>query len=228
MSSYSAIERNVRALLEAVPEGVTVVGAVKTRSPDEVRAAVGAGLRHIGHNYVQEAEAMRAACGFDSGVVWHGIGHIQRRKARKSVQLFDLVETVDSIALGLALQRAAEAEGKALPVLVEVNSGVEEAKAGVHPDQALDLIRSLVALPNLRVQGLMTLGPADTDAEGLRAAFRLTRQLFEAVASVEGAAPLHLSMGMSSSWEVAVEEGATSIRVGTSLFGARAPRGVTP
>lgn len=221
MSSSSTIERAVRAILETVPPHVTVVGAVKTRSAAEVEAALGAGLRHIGHNYVQEASAMWDAAPWRASAVWHGIGHLQTRKAKKAVEIFSWVESVDSLRVATALHEAALAQGKVISVLVEVNAGQEDAKDGLHPDEVTPLLRAIAPLTGISVHGLMTLGPASGDVAALRAAFRLTRELWEESRAIDGVAMTHLSMGMSSSWELAIEEGANVIRLGTALFGAR-------
>jgi len=216
-----AIARNVRALLREVPSGVTVVAAAKTRAPEEVLEAVEAGIGIVGENYVQEAERAIEAVG--RRCRWHLIGHLQRNKAARAVALFDLVETVDSPALGEALDRACERLGRILPVLVEVNSGREPRKSGVVPERAEGLVRALAGLPHLEVRGLMTLGPESSDPEDLRPAFRETRRLLGEVRTL--AIPRVrmevLSMGMTDSWRVAVEEGSTMIRIGTGIFGGR-------
>jgi len=203
----------VKTLLREVPAGVAVVAAAKTRAPEEVLEAVGAGIGIVGENYVQEAERAIEAVG--RRCRWHLIGHLQRNKAARAAALFDLVETVDSLALGEALDRACERLGKTLPVFVEVNSAHEPEKSGV--------VRSLAGLPHLEVLGLMTMGPETSDPEDLRPAFRATRRLFDDVGAL--AVPRVrmevLSMGMTGSWRVAVEEGSTMIRIGTGIFGER-------
>jgi hypothetical protein len=216
-----AIERNVKTLLREVPSGVTVVAAAKTRVPEEVLEAVVAGIGAVGENYVQEAERAIEAIG--RRCRWHLIGHLQRNKAARAAALFDLVETVDSLSLGEALDRACGGLGKTLPVLVEVNSGREPRKSGVVPEEVEGLVRSLAGLPHLEVLGLMTMGPETSGAEDLRPAFRETRRLFDDVGAL--AVPRVqmevLSMGMTGSWRVAVEEGSTMIRIGTGIFGER-------
>ena len=218
----SLITANVRAILAALPPGVELVAAAKTRTAAEVLEAVEAGVGIVGENYVQEAAAVFPAVGRRAR--WHFIGHLQTNKARKAVGIFDLVETVDSPALGRELDKRAAAVGRTMDVLVEVNSGREPAKAGVRPEEAEALVRSLAALPRLRVLGLMTMGPFEGDPEGSRPSFRETRRIWEALkrAAVPGVEMRHLSMGMSHSWRVAVEEGATLVRIGTAIFGPRA------
>ncbi len=222
MLPMSAIAANVKAVLSELPPGVELVAAAKTRTPAEILEAVEAGVRIVGENYVQEAAAVAPEVG--RRVRWHLIGHLQTNKAKKAVELFDLVETVDSLGLGRELDKRAAAAGRTLDVLVEINSGREPQKAGIMPDDAEALVRDLAALPSLRVRGVMTMGPFEGDPEDSRPYFKETRRVFEALeaAAVPGVEMRLLSMGMSHSWRVAVEEGATLVRLGTALFGPRA------
>jgi pyridoxal phosphate enzyme (YggS family) len=221
MGSMSAIASNVKAILAELPPGVELVAAAKTRSAAEVLEAIDAGVKTIGENYVQEAAEVFRAVGHRAR--WHFIGHLQTNKAKKAVELFDLVETVDSIALGRELDKRAAAAGKTMEVLVEVNSGREPQKAGVMPEEAEAVVRSLAALPRLRVLGLMTMGPFEGDPKDSRPYFKETKRVWDAVRAlaVPGVEMRHLSMGMSHSWRVAVEEGATMVRIGTAIFGPR-------
>lgn len=213
---------NVRRLLAELPPGVELVAAAKAQSVERVLEAVGAGVRVIGENYVQDAVAHHAAVG--ERVRWHFIGHLQKNKAKKAAELFDMIETVDSIELGAELDKRAAALGKVLPVLVEVNSGREPQKAGVLPERAEGLVRALSGLGSLRVEGLMTMGPFEGDPENARPYFRETRQTFEALRAmaIPGTSMARLSMGMTNSYRVALEEGATMVRIGTLIFGPRA------
>jgi len=215
------IAENVRGILAELPPGVELVAAAKTRTAAEILEAIEAGVRIVGENYVQEAADVFPAVGRRAR--WHFIGHLQTNKAKKAVEIFDLVETVDSIGLGRELDKRAAAAGKTMEVLVEVNSGREPQKAGVLPEEAETLVRGLAALPRLRVLGLMTMGPFEGDPEDSRPYFKETRRVFEALkgAAVPGVEMRRLSMGMSHSWRVAVEEGATLVRVGTAIFGPR-------
>jgi pyridoxal phosphate enzyme (YggS family) len=215
------ITERVAAVLAGLPAGITLVGAVKTRRPDEVAAAVRGGLGHVGHNYVQEAERMREA--LPAGLTWHLIGHLQRNKAKRAVELFDMVETLDSLRLAEELERRCAAAGRILPVLIEVNSGREPNKSGVLPEEVPALAGQLDGCPHLRLEGLMTMGPDTGDPENARPYFRTTRRLFEELAAQgRPGQVLHtLSMGMSNSYRVALEEGANVIRLGTLLFGPR-------
>ncbi|HNQ34783.1 MAG TPA: YggS family pyridoxal phosphate-dependent enzyme [bacterium] len=213
------IRENVREVLGGLPAGVELEAAVKSRSPEEIREAVAAGIRIVGANYVQEAAAVFPGLGPE--VRRHFIGRLQKNKVKKAVELFDLVETVDSFELGAELARRAEAAGKVMPVLVEVNSGREAQKAGVRPEAALELAAALAGLKGLRVEGLMTMGPAAAGPEELLACFRATRSLYEAGRERFGLSFRCLSMGMSDSYRLAVEAGANLVRLGTRLFGPR-------
>ncbi len=215
------IRENVKSLLDELPPGITVAAAAKSRTPAEVLEAIEAGIRVVGENYVQEAQAAIAVIG--RRVTWHLIGHLQRNKVARAAQLFDLVETIDSFRLAQELDRICQRQEKRLPVLVEVNSAREEGKAGVFPEDAEALVHEIAPLRNLRVVGLMTMGPLTADPEETRPHFRATRQLFERLrASAEAGVEMAvLSMGMSDSYRVAIEEGATMIRVGTRIFGQR-------
>ncbi len=215
------IRENVRKILQELPEGVELVGAAKTRTTDEITEAIDAGLRIVGHNYVQEAEASFRALG--NRAKWHMIGHLQSNKAKKAVEIFDMVETVDSLKLATAISRAAVAKQKVMQVLVEINSGEEDQKAGVLPVNALSLILEMVRLKNLKVAGLMTMGPFVGDPEDARPYFKRTKDLFEEIKQkeIEDLEMRVLSMGMSNSYRIAIEEGATFVRIGTKIFGER-------
>ena len=219
--TWEAISQRCRDLLRTIPGGVTVVAATKGRTPDEIRAALRAGIAHIGENYVQDAEKKRPLV--PEPATWHMIGHLQRNKAAKAARLFDWVQTLDSPALARRLAAARAREGSALPVLIEVNIGREENKAGVPPEAVLAFVRSLALYPQLSVRGLMAVPPVPKRPEDSRPHFRALRRLLEELNRERVLDhPLDvLSMGMSADWEVAVEEGATMVRLGTALFGPR-------
>jgi pyridoxal phosphate enzyme (YggS family) len=221
MMSTPMIRDNVAALLRELPSGVTLVAAAKSRSPREVLEAVEAGVGIIGENYVQEAEA--AAAAVDRRAAWHFIGHLQKNMVRTAVRLFDLIQTVDSVGLAAEIDRRAAESGKVMPVFIEVNSGREPQKFGVMPEAAEALVRELGGLPHIRVEGLMTMGPETGDPEDSRPYFRLTRELYERLRGLDlpRARLAWLSMGMSHSYRVAVEEGANMVRIGTRIFGPR-------
>jgi pyridoxal phosphate enzyme (YggS family) len=221
-----SITENYRKLQEEVPDHVTIVAAAKTRAAAEIAEAIDAGVRHVGENYVQEAERAHAQLGARAASVsWHMIGHLQDNKINKALRIFHMVQTVDSRERAEAINRRAAAAEKILPILIEINIGAEQDKSGIAPDENLieTLVRDAAKMGNLRVRGLMTMGPLIEDAERLRPYFRRTRELFERIrsAEIEGVQFDTLSMGMSGSYRVAVEEGATMIRVGTVLFGPR-------
>ena len=215
------IKDNVAAILRELPPAVELVAAAKTRTAGEILAALDAGVRIIGENYVQEAADVFPAVGRRAR--WHFIGHLQTNKVKKAVEIFDLVETVDSIALGREIDKRVAAAGKTMDILVEVNSGREPQKAGVLPEEVEPLVRALAVLPNLRVRGLMTMGPFEGDPEDSRTYFRETRRVWEGLKAlaIPGVEMRHLSMGMTNSWRVAVEEGSTMVRIGTAIFGPR-------
>lgn len=215
------IRENVAALLRELPSGVGLVAAAKSRTPAEVLEAIEAGVRIIGENYVQEAAAAFAAVG--RRAEWHFIGHLQKNKAKKAVELFDVIETVDSVALAAEIDKRSRELGKIMPVFIEVNSGREPQKAGVLPEAAEALVREVAAFAHIRVDGLMTMGPETGDPEDSRPYFRLTRELSESLQAlaIPGVSLTRLSMGMSHSYRVAVEEGANLVRIGTGIFGPR-------
>lgn len=215
------IKENSQKLLKELPDGVELVAAAKTRTADEVLAAVEAGIKIIGQNYVQEAEAIHPAIG--NKARWHFIGHLQKNKVKKAVKIFDMIETVDSVELAGEINKRCAQTGKVMPVLVEVNSGQEPQKAGVLPEKAEELIKAISSLANIKVMGLMTMGPRFGNPEDSRPYFITTRQIFErikalAIANVE---MKYLSMGMTNSYTVALEEGANLVRIGTLIFGER-------
>lgn len=217
----SIIAENVRRILAELPPGVELAAAAKTRTPKEIVEAIEAGVRIIGENYVQEAQTAKAAVG--SRCAWSLIGHLQSNKAKKAVEIFDMVETVDSIELARELDKRCAASGRSLDILLEINSGEEGQKAGVRPADAEALLRAAAVLPNLRLRGLMTMGPFEGDPEDSRPYFRTTRELFARFRDLglPGAEMAVLSMGMSHSYRVAIQEGATRVRIGTAIFGPR-------
>jgi pyridoxal phosphate enzyme (YggS family) len=215
------IKKNVSKILEELPEGVSLVGAAKTRTPQEILEAVEAGLEIIGENYVQEAERAFQVVG--GKVKWHMIGHLQSNKAKKAVRVFDMVETVDSIKLARAIDGACGKIDKVMLILMEINSGEESQKAGVMPEDAVSLARDMSELSHIKLMGLMTMGPFAGDPEDSRPYFQKTKKLFEEIKEMglPGVEMKYLSMGMSNSYKVALEEGANVVRIGTRLFGER-------
>lgn len=193
-------------------EDITLLAVTKKFPADAIAAAAELGIRDFGENYVQEFEGKRAALAGLGGARFHLIGHLQANKARKGVELFDVIQTVDSVRLAERLDQAASAP---LDVMIEVKLSPESAKAGVSPEDLPQLIAAVRACANLRLRGLMTMPPWSDEAEPSRPYFRRLRELAQ-----QHALP-GLSMGMSHDFEVAIEEGATLIRIGTALFGPR-------
>lgn len=214
------IEQNVKALLAEIPSDVQLVAATKTVDASRVLNAIDAGVKIVGENYVQEAETKYRVIG--NQVKWHFIGHLQCNKVKKAVAIFDMIETVDSIEIAAEIDKKCASMGKIMPVLVEINSGAEEQKFGIAPDYAEDFITTLSGLKNLKVMGMMTMGPVGK-GEGVRPYFARTRELFNHMKSlpIPGVDMKYLSMGMSDSYRIAIEEGANIIRIGSRIFGHR-------
>jgi pyridoxal phosphate enzyme (YggS family) len=215
------IKENIQKLLSELPTGVELVAAAKKRTPGEVLQAVEAGLKIIGENYVQEAEKARGAVG--NKAKWHMIGHLQKNKVKKAVALFDLIETVDSVDLAREIDKRCAEAGRVMPVLVEVNSGLEPQKSGVLPGNAEELIKDISSLPGIKVMGLMTMGPRFGNPEDSRPYFVITREIFNRIKALKlpNVEMRYLSMGMTNSYHIALEEGANMVRIGTKIFGER-------
>ena len=211
----------MKRLLEELPQGVHLEGAAKTRTPEEILEAIEAGLEIIGENYVQEAERAFEVVG--DRAKWHMIGHLQSNKAKKAVAIFDMIETVDSMKLARELNKCCGKTGKTMEILIEINSGEESQKAGVRPGDALSLVKEIRELENIRIVGLMTMGPFAGDPEESRPYFQKTRVIYEEIKQINlpGVKMEILSMGMSNSYKVAIEEGANLVRIDTNLFGER-------
>jgi pyridoxal phosphate enzyme (YggS family) len=216
-------ERIARAAGRAGRAGnkITLVAVSKTFSAEAIRAAFTAGLRHFGENRVQEWES-KSPLAADLGATWHLIGHLQSNKSRRAAHLFHRVDSVDSVALAQKLDAAAAAEGKRPGVLIEVHLGDEATKSGVAESELPMVAKGVVALEHLELLGLMTIPPFSEDPERARPYFRKLRELRDGLCRSLGAPLPVLSMGMSHDFEVAIEEGATEIRIGTALFGERA------
>jgi PLP dependent protein len=219
----STIDDRLQTIRSSIPEGVDLVAAAKSRTSDEVLSALDAGVRIVGHNYVQEAQSMIEAVGRNAAT-WTMIGHLQRNKAKIAARVFDSIQTVDSLRLAEAIDRECAKLGRVMPVLVEINAAREPQKSGVSPEDAVNLIKGIAQLGSVRIDGLMTMGPWVDDPEALRPIFRRVKKLFDEISRerIPTVSMKTLSMGMSDSYRVAVEEGATMIRIGTALFGPRA------
>jgi PLP dependent protein len=215
------IANSVFKVLSELPPDVMLVAAAKTRTLDEVESVIKAGVKHIGYNYIQEALPIMEAVG--ERAHWHMIGHVQRNKAKFVAEHFDMCQTVDSLRLAKYLDQRCKMAGRTLPVLVEINSGEESNKTGVLPENVDDLVFKISQLKNLKLQGLMTMGPRFGDPEQSRSYFKLTRKAFERIKALDlpNIEMRYLSMGMSNSYRIAIEEGANIVRIGTMLFGER-------
>jgi len=215
------IRQNVNRILSELPAGVELVAAAKTRKPEEVLEAVESGVKIIGENYVQEAERVYQVAG--NKAKWHFIGHLQRNKAKKAVRLFDMIETVDSVEIATEIDKRCAQIGKVMPILIEINSGRERQKSGVFPEDAEQLVKEISALQNIRVMGLMTMGPRFGNPEDSRPYFVETRKLFERIKKLNlpNIEMKYLSMGMTNSYKIALEEGANMVRIGNKIFGER-------
>lgn len=211
----------VERLLKTIPPDVTLVAAAKGRSIEEVEAAIQAGVSHVGHNYVQEAKPIIEALGDRAN--WHMIGHLQRNKAAAAVRIFDMIETVDSMRLAEAIDLRCARLGRTMPVLVEINSGRERTKTGVLPEELDDLVASITKLKHVHLMGLMTMGPRFGDPEDARPFFKATRGAFDRLSAqrLPNISLQYLSMGMTNSYQVAIEEGANLVRIGSGIFGPR-------
>jgi pyridoxal phosphate enzyme (YggS family) len=211
------------------PAEVTLVAVTKTVPPAMIQAAFAAGVRYFGENRVQEAAAkisptfLRASDNEAAAPQWHLIGHLQTNKARKALELFEVIQSVDSLHLAEVLQHHAALSKKRVEVFVEINTSGEATKFGAPPNQALTLARQIAALPNLQLTGLMTIGALTENEEIIRRCFRQLRELRAEIAALNlpNVSLSHLSMGMTDDFELAIAEGSTMVRVGRAIFGAR-------
>ncbi len=215
------IKQNVTRILSELPDGVQLVAAVKARAPEEILEAVESGVKILGENYVQEAERTYEVVG--NKAKWHFIGHLQKNKVKKAVKLFDMIETVDSLELAREIDKRCAQIDKVMPVLVEINSGREEQKSGVFPEKTEQLVRDISGLNNIRVMGLMTMGPRFGNPEDSRPYFVETKKIFERIKKLNlpNIQMRYLSMGMTNSYKSALEEGANIVRIGSKIFGER-------
>jgi len=223
------IERNVKSVQERiasacaragrVPSEVTLVAVTKNHPPELVIEAAQLGLTVFGENKIQEAKAKIPLC--PGRLHWHFLGHLQSNKARDATRLFELIQSVDSLGLAQELNKRAEEAAKTIPILIEVNIVGESSKFGYPPEKLRTELASLNRFNRLEIQGLMSVPPWSSDPEKVRPVFRQMRSLKSECEQILGAPLNHLSMGMSGDFEVAIEEGATMVRLGTALFGER-------
>jgi len=226
------IAENVRKIRERIdfacrkagrdPESVTLIAVTKTFPADHVVEVVRSGVTDVGENYIQELIEKRKAIG-NIPVQWHFLGHLQSNKVKYIGDWIHLIHSVESLSLAKEVHKRAGESGRTIPVLIEVNTTGEASKFGKKPEETLDFVRQLAGLSNIQIAGLMTIGPFLPDPEGSRPMFKTLKSLNEQLASLHqgNVNPVHLSMGMSGDFEVAIEEGATMVRIGTALFGRR-------
>lgn len=223
--NLNALRRKIERACELAdrdPQTVRIVAAAKTQQRSTIEEAVKAGVPVIGHNYVQEAIKERP--GTDCGhFEYHMIGHLQRNKARKAAETFDVIQTVDNLEAAEALDHAASDLGKQLGVMIQINLSGEPQKSGIAEADAIPLIKSVGSLKNLSLLGLMTMPPFFDDPDAARPFFRRLRLLLDNYIAngILVESDVELSMGMTGDFEVAIEEGATLVRIGTALFGPR-------
>ncbi|HLF15470.1 MAG TPA: YggS family pyridoxal phosphate-dependent enzyme [Bacteroidota bacterium] len=227
------IQENIRIVQDRIagacrrsgrdPAAVTLIAVSKTFGAAQIAEAGRYGLSDFGENYIQELRAKKEVLA-GSDIRWHFIGHLQTNKIRYIAQWVHMIHSVDSVRLSSALSAAGARIGRTIPILVEVNTTGESSKFGCPPEQTPEFTREIRDLPWIRVAGLMTMGPLSENPEAARPAFRLLRGLRDRIRE-DGLNISHLSMGMTNDFEVAIEEGATHLRIGTAIFGARGPGG---
>jgi len=221
----SAIEENVKKLIDELPEGVELLAAAKRRKPEEILEAVNAGVKIIGESYIKEAKKAYGLVG--DKAEWHFIGIPQIEKhdllKRKNLEMFDMIQTIDCIEIAEDINNKCAGFDKVMPVLIEVNSGSEPQKFGILPKNVVGLVKKVSTLSNLKLMGLMTMGPRFGDPEKTRPYFQKTRELFERIKTMNlpGIEMKYLSMGMTNSYKAALEEGANIVRVGNKIFEAK-------
>jgi len=216
------IKQNIVEILSELPPEVKLVAAAKQRTPQEVQEAVEAGVEIIGENYIQEARKVYDAVA--KKAEWHFIGTLQKHNVRrKTVEMFDMIETVGTLEIATEIDKRCAEIGKVMPVLIEINSGEEKQKFGVYPEDAEQLIREVSRLPNIEIKGLMTMGPRFGNPEDSRPYFVKTMEIFKKLKelNLSNVEMKYLSMGMTNSYKVALEEGANMVRIGSKIFGER-------
>ena len=222
-ANLESIRQRVKTVCDRAdrePNSVTLLAVTKGQPPETVEAAAQLGLALFGENKVQEAKAKIPLC--SGRLRWHFIGHLQSNKCRDAVGFFEMIQSVDSFSLAQEINKRADEAGKMMPVLLEVNVAEETSKFGYKPERLLKELKEINFLPRIKIQGLMTVPPWSPDAEKARPYFRHLRELKRECEQIISAPLPHLSMGMSGDFEVAIEEGATMVRIGTALFGPRA------
>jgi|TARA_B100002003_G_C14047369_1_gene504498 pyridoxal phosphate enzyme (YggS family) len=216
-----SIKNNIKKIKQELPANIILVAATKTRSVDEINQAIESKIKIIGENYVQEAEKKYNK--LKGKVQFHCIGHLQKNKVKKAVEMFDMIQTVDSIKIAEEIDKKCKDINKIMPVLIEINSGKEPNKDGVMPEDTINLIKEISQLKNLKIKGLMTMAPYFEDVEKNRPYFKLTKTIFDKIKAqnIPNVDMKILSMGMSHSYKIAIEEGANMVRIGSKIFNSR-------
>lgn len=222
--NFPEIKSNVEKLLKELndlPGDIKLLAATKDRNTFQMNAALEAGVKIVGENYVNEAEEKFKVLG--KKFEWHLIGHLQSNKVKEAVKIFDMIETLDSEKLARRLNEECKKSGKIMPVLIEVNSANEAQKHGLSPNRVEDFLKEILKFDNLKPMGLMTMGPFTSNSEEIRPFFRKTKEIFNKIkGDYSDKLPwIYLSMGMSDTYKIALEEGSNIIRIGTGIFGPR-------
>jgi len=221
----ATIKENVQEILTELPDEVKLVAAAKGREPEEILEAIEAGVKIVGENYIREVKRVYQAIG--KRAQWHFIGIPQIEKhdllRRTNLVMFDMIETIDRLEIAAEIDERCALIDKLMPILIEVNSGKEPQKFGVLPQEVVELVREISALSNLRIMGLMTMGPRFGNPENSRPYFVETRRLFEQIKELNfpNVEMKYLSMGMTNSYRIALEQGANMVRIGTKIFGEK-------
>jgi pyridoxal phosphate enzyme (YggS family) len=226
------ISANYIRLREEIPEQVTIVLSVKTRTVEQIEEVIDAGATDIGQNYVQEAGQIYGALKKKAAKIrWHMIGHLQTNKINKALRIFDVIQTVDSLEQAEAInKRVVKVKKQVMPVFIEINIGSEDSKAGIRPDDhepfeeyMEKFVVNLSRFEHLRIEGLMTMGPRFGNPEDVRPYFRRTKKIYDSFKdlALPNVSMKYLSMGMTNSYKIAIEEGSNMVRIGTAVFGDR-------
>ncbi|MFB0527491.1 MAG: YggS family pyridoxal phosphate-dependent enzyme [bacterium] len=216
------IKEKIRLKSELVgrdPQEITLVAVTKTVEADRIEEAIAAGVNIIGESRVQEAKEKYGKV--EGRIIWHLVGHLQRNKAKDAVKIFDLIHSVDSAKLAKEIDKQAKKTGKIQKILVEVNVSGEESKYGLSPEEVITFLKEASGLPNIKVEGLMTMAPLYENPEDCRPCFRKLKELGEEIKAenIKNVEMVYLSMGMSNDFEVAIEEGSNIVRIGRAIFG---------
>jgi pyridoxal phosphate enzyme (YggS family) len=215
----SDIRQKYEEIIKTIPQGVALVAATKQRTIEDIREAYDVGIGIVGENYVQEAQNKYEKI---EGLKWHMIGHLQRNKVKDAIKVFDCIQSVDSIRLAKEINDQCAKLSIVMPIFIQINIGEEESKHGLCPDNTLEMVNQIAEFPNIRTEGLMTMEPYFDNPEDARPYFVCMKRIFDEIKhNIPNTDLMILSMGMSNSYRVAIQEGSNMVRIGTSLFGPR-------